>query len=118
MTPLPTASWTEVTVDFCSLPNAEYLLVVMDDYSRFPVVEKVSTTSARAVIPKLDSTFSLFGIPEVVKSDIGPRFNSEDFSRFASYLGFRHRKITPHWPQANGEVECLYEDVEKDNCHT
>ena len=41
----------------------------------------------------------------MVKSDNGPPFNSDDFQNFARHLGFTHRKVTPLWPQANGEVE-------------
>ena len=57
-TKLPLAPWTEVSVDFCGpLPTGEYLLVVIDDYSRFPEVEIVNSTSAKTVIPKLDRIF-------------------------------------------------------------
>ena len=82
---LPSEPWNEVSVDFLSgLPNNDYLLVVMDDYSRFPEVEIVGSTSAKTVIPKLDSIFARHGIPVVVKSDTGPPFNSDDFRNFAS----------------------------------
>ena len=29
----------------------------------------------------------------------------KDLSKFASVLGFKHRKVTPLWPRASGEVE-------------
>ena len=32
---------------------------------------------------------------------------------FAGHLGFRHRKITPLWPQANGEVERFMDNMMK-----
>ncbi len=47
----------------------------------------------------------MFGIPSVLKTDNGPPFNSSMFTQFADYLGFRHRKITPFWPQANATAE-------------
>ena len=75
MSPLPAAPWKEISVDFADLPNQEYLLLITDDYSRYPVVDKV---------------FSEFGVPDVVKSDNGPRFNSKDFASFADDLGFKH----------------------------
>ena len=58
MSPLPTAPWTEISVDFEELPNGQYLLVLMDDYSRFPIVEIVPSTSASVVIPRLDEVLS------------------------------------------------------------
>ena len=49
----------------------------------------------------------------VVKSDNGPPFNGEEFAKFASVLGFRHRKVTPLWPSANGEVERFVKTLKK-----
>jgi hypothetical protein len=46
-----------------------------------------------------------YGTPEVLGSDNGPPFNSHEFTRFAKKLGFRHRKITPLAPWANGTAE-------------
>jgi transposase InsO family protein len=104
--PLPSAPWSEVSLDFHGpLPTGEYLLVLMDDYSRFPVVEIISSVSSNTVLPCLDKIFALLGVPEVLKTDNGPPFNGTQFAQFAAYLGFRHRRITPLWPQANGEVE-------------
>ncbi|XP_014665040.1 PREDICTED: uncharacterized protein K02A2.6-like [Priapulus caudatus] len=106
MSPLPAEPWAEVSVDFNGpLPSSEMLLVVTDDYSRFPEVEIVLSTAAKTVIPKLDGIFSRQGIPEVVKSDNGPPFQGQDFASFAADLGFKHWKVTPLWPQANGGVE-------------
>ena len=106
MSQLPAEPWSHVSVDFNGpLPSNEMLLVVTDDYSRFPEVEIVSSTAARTVLPKLDNIFSRQGIPEVVRSDNGPPFQGVEFKNFANDLGFEHRKVTPLWPQANGEVE-------------
>lgn len=82
------------TVPFRGLPT-----------SRFPEVEILTSTSARATIPKLDAIFSRQGIPDIVKSDNGPPFNGAEFKSYAEQLGFHHRKITPLWPKANGEAE-------------
>ena len=49
----------------------------------------------------------------VVKSDNGPPFNGDEFAKFASVLGFRHRKVTPLWPRANGEVERFVKTLKK-----
>ena len=104
MTPLPNGPWEQVSIDFCEVAG-HYFLVVIDDYSRFPEIEVVHSTSAKAVIPKLDRIFAAYGVPQVVKSDNGPPFNGGEFAQFAKYLGFKHRKVSPLWPEANGEVE-------------
>ena len=54
---LPSASWKNVSLDFLGpIPTGEYLLAVMDDYSRFPEVEIVTSTATTAVIPKLNTS--------------------------------------------------------------
>ena len=114
MTPLPTAPWKELAMDFLGpLPSGDYLMVVIDEYSRFPEVEIVTSTSARSTIPKLDAIFARQGIPEVLKSDNGPLFNGVELKNFAEHLGFQHRKITPLWPRANGEAERFMMTLEK-----
>ena len=94
-----------MSVDFAGpLPSGDLLPVVTDDYSRFPEVEIIKSTSAKTVILNLD-IFSRQGIPQAVWTDNGPPFQGEDFRNFGNDLGFTHRCITPLWPQANGEVE-------------
>ncbi|GFO01889.1 transposon ty3-g Gag-Pol polyprotein, partial [Plakobranchus ocellatus] len=96
MSPLPKRPWDELSVDFAGpFPTGEHLLIVIDDYSRFPEVEIVNSTSARSVTPKLNQIFARFGTPSVLKSDNGSPFNGEEFASFAKKMGFHHRKITP-----------------------
>ena len=104
--PLPDAPWKELSCDFTGpLPSGEHLMLVIDNYSRFPVVKVIKTTSSRTVIPELREIFSLFGRPNTLKTDNGAPFNGNEFSQFADDYGFNHIKITPRWPQANGEAE-------------
>lgn len=112
MTELPKRPWDRVSADFAEV-SGQYVLVVMDDYSRYPVVEIVHSTSAKAVIPKLDKIFSMFDIPKVLKTDNGPPFNGHEFENFAKHLGFKHRKVTPEWPEGNGEVERFMRTLKK-----
>ena len=88
-------------------------MVVMDDYSRYSVVEIISSTSAKAVIPVLDKIFSLFGVVDIARTDNGAPFNSSEFRQFSEYMGFKHRKITPIWPQAKGECERFMRSIGK-----
>ena len=59
-TPIPAVPWKTLSADFLGpLPTGELLLVVMDDFSRFPEVEIVSSTASTTVIPKLDSILAI-----------------------------------------------------------
>ena len=77
------------------------------------MVEIVKSTAATRTIPKLDKVFSEFGVPDVIRSDNGPPFNSKEFAAFADDLGFKHQKVTPKWARANGEVERFVRTVKK-----
>ena len=77
-TTMPDGPWQTVHVDFYGpLPTGQYLLVIVDRYSRFPEVEIVHSTRASTVILKLDKIFAVHGIPTLLKSDNGPPFNGE-----------------------------------------
>ena len=113
MSQLPSTVWQEVSVDFKELSTGGYLLVITDDYSRYPVADVVHSTSAAVVIPHMDKIFAEYGVPIIVKSDNGPPFNGSDFKQFADTLGFRHRKITPLWPRSNRKVERFMRTLKK-----
>ena len=77
MTELPEKKWHEVSVDHVGLfPDGKHVLVMIDDYSRFPIVEVVKSTSTQETINNLTCIFSIFRIPSVVKTDNGPAFKS------------------------------------------
>ncbi|CAC5369008.1 unnamed protein product [Mytilus coruscus] len=114
MSDLPDAPWTYISMDFCGpFPSGHFLMVIMDEYSRYPVVETLTTISAKAVIPLLDKVFSTFGIPNIVKTDNGSPWQGKEFRDFATYMGFTHRKITPLWPQSNAECERFMRSIGK-----
>ena len=104
MTTLPPRPWYTVNIDFCGpFPGGAYLLVVVDAYSRFREVEVVSSTSAQSTILKLKRIFATHGIPEVLKSDNVPPFQSHVFHQFLKDHGIK--PSSPLWPQGNGGTE-------------
>ena len=114
MTPLPDGLLKSLSADFYGpLPTGEYLIVIIDDYSHFPIVEIVYSTSARVVIPVSDKTFSIFGIPDELKTDNGPPFQGSKFANFAKHMGFKNHKVTPLWSLANGQCERFMRNLGK-----
>ena len=70
------------------IPNTgQYLLVLIDIYSKFPEIEIVNSTEAKACIPKMDKIFATHGIPAKLKSDNGPPFNGKEFENYMTALG-------------------------------
>ncbi|XP_052780716.1 uncharacterized protein K02A2.6-like [Mya arenaria] len=114
MSEMPSGPWMNLSADFCGpLQTGDYLLVIVDEYSRYPIVEIVKSVSANTVIPVLDKIIAMFGVPTVIKTDNGSPFNSNAFSDYAKYCGFIHRKITPRWPRANAQAESFNKPLMK-----
>ena len=114
MRTLPERPWTEIEADFCGpFPNGQYAMVVTDQYSRYPEVEFVTTTSFEATRKKLKKIFSIHGVPETLQTDNGPPFNSHAFAEFAKESGFQHKRITPVHPKAQGQVEGFNKMINK-----
>ena len=106
MSELPDGPWMNISMDFCGpIPSGEYLLVIVDEYSRFPVVEIVNNLSAEKIIPVVDKVFSTFSYPVQVKTDNGTPFQSERWSDFCEFNNIHHRSITPLWPKGNAQAE-------------
>ena len=94
-------------------PSGDYLLVVTDDFSRYPKVEILRSTLVKEVIPHLESIFAWQGIPDIVRTDSGLPFNNESFRMFVTKLDFTHRRITPEWPRANADAVRLMKTLGK-----
>ena len=93
-------SISELSCDFLGplSGTGQYLCVIIDDYSRFPVIKVINLTSTSAVIPVFDKLFSFVGtISMVIRTDNGPPFNGQDWVNFAEHMGFKHRRVTPLW---------------------
>ncbi|MFY8166669.1 MAG: RNase H-like domain-containing protein, partial [Sediminibacterium sp.] len=113
MSEMPDGPWTNISIDYYGPFDGVYIIVIHCDYSRFVLVEIVSSTAAKIIIERLESMFSIFGIPVQIRTDNGSPFQSEEFAKFAEYMGFKHRKITPYWPRANGEAESFMKNLSK-----
>ena len=113
-TPLPKAAWLYLGMDFVGpFPTGENLLVLIDYYSRFPGVEIMKKITADALEPCLRRIFAWYGIPQRIVTDNAQTFCSTSFANLMAEYGIQHRKITPLYPRANGEVERLNTNINK-----
>ena len=84
MSNLPRGPWINLSIDFCGpLPSGQNLMVITDEYSRFPIVEVVRSTAAEQVIQVVDKVFCTYGYPDVVKTDKRTAFQQPSLERFS-----------------------------------
>ena len=82
---LPLYPWQKVGADLFELKGTKYLLVI-DYFSRYVEIVKLTSTYSGVVIGHLKTIFSRFGIPEVVVSDNGPQFVSHEMKDLLSRI--------------------------------
>ena len=105
-TRLPERPWQTLAADLLGpLPSGHYLLVLVDYFSRFVEVSIMKSVTSELVIRELEKFFVVHGNPEMLKTDNGPQFISNEFSKFLQENDIFHLTSTLLWPQANGEVE-------------
>ena len=80
-----------------------------------PGIQKLSSCQPQplSVVKALKSMFARFGIPEIVVSDNGPQYSSQEFADFAKAYNFCHTTSSPHYPQSNGQAERTVKTVKK-----
>ncbi|XP_061760196.1 uncharacterized protein K02A2.6-like [Nerophis ophidion] len=100
----PLRPWAKVGTDIFTFNNKEYLVTV-DYFSNFWEVDYLPDTRSTTVIHKLKAHFARHGVPDVVFSDNGPQYSSQEFKRFSQAWEFEHVTSSPTYPQSNGKAE-------------
>ena len=103
--PLPSHPWERVGSDLFELHGTTYLLVV-DYFSRYIEIQKLSSTNSKSVILALKAIYSRHRVPvTLASSDNSPQYASQEMQEFAESYGFKHTTSSPHFPQSNGMAE-------------
>ena len=103
---VPEEVWSHVQADFKGPIGGKYYFHVMiDELSRWPEVEMVSSTSFEKLHPALERSWGLLGIPDQITHDNGPPYNSHRWRKYAREKGFKLNPCTPEHPKSNGLVE-------------
>ena len=114
---VPAKAWHTLGSYIFFWNQTDYLLVV-DYYSKFPVVKKFANTQSSTVIAHLKSVFEEHGIPNKFVTGNGPQYSSAAFQEFSHTYGFTHVTSSPLYPQSNGLCERTVKTVKNvlQNC--
>ncbi|PFX23302.1 Uncharacterized protein K02A2.6 [Stylophora pistillata] len=78
-TVLPLGKWQDLSLDLLvPMPTGEYLLVVIDNYSRYYEVEILMSVNASQIIARLETIFAVHSLPVTIRNDSGPQFRSSN----------------------------------------
>lgn len=103
---LPTKPWIDVAIDFMGpLPSGEYLLVIVDYFSRYKEVEVMAKIGSRETVNRLNKIFTRLGYPRTITLDNAKQFIGKEFEEYCKIHGIHLNHSAPYWPQENGLVE-------------
>ena len=88
-------------------------IVVVDLFSRFPVVRQLHGESTKLVLDALKDVFSDFGIPETITSDNGPCYKSQKFSSFCARFEINHITGGSYNHQTNSIAEHMIQTIKQ-----
>ena len=101
----PKRPWSRIHIDYAGPIDGLMFLVVVDAYSKWMEVHTTKQANSKNTITILRSIFATHGLPELIVSDNGTPFTSQEFHSFTQVHGIRHNTSAPYHPATNGLAE-------------
>eukprot|EP00731_Ephydatia_muelleri_P035695 Em0149g1a len=101
----PSKPWQRMHDDFAGPFFGKMWLIVVDARTKWPEVFQLNEATSGTTITAFMTTFSRFGLPEIIVTDNGSQFTSDQFKTFCDENGIRHVRVAPYHLSSNGEAE-------------
>ena len=88
-------------------------LSIVDNYLKWLDIHVTSLASLAITIDKVQTTFTGLNLPEIIVSDNGTCFSSQEFQTFVKQNGIQHVRTAAYHPSSNGLAE-HYVQIVKD----
>ncbi|GBO16605.1 Transposon Tf2-8 polyprotein [Araneus ventricosus] len=88
-----------------STDNKNFILTIIDHYSRYLEAYPLQNITSRTIINCLNKYFANFGLPKFLITDNATNFISNEMVEFFDRLNIQHRKSSIYYPMANGLLE-------------
>ena len=109
----PTKPWSRLHLDFAGPLQNKMFLILIDAHSKWVEAFPTNSSTSAVVIDRLRTVFTQFGLPEMVVTDNGTCFVSDEFEQFLQLNGVKHTTSAPYHPSSNGLAERAVQIVKK-----
>ncbi|CAI6354211.1 unnamed protein product [Macrosiphum euphorbiae] len=113
----PNEPGERIHADFLEL-NKKMFIVIIDEFSKWPEVIPMTSTTALNTINVMREFFSRYGICQTFVTDNGPQWTSKEFQIFIKNNCIKHILTPPYHPQSNGAAENMVDYRNTIHCTT
>ncbi len=93
------------TLDKTSSMGNNYVLLIVDIFTRFTILRAIPTKDALTVARAIYQVCCDLGFPRIFQSDNGTEFKNRFLEEFVKLVNIDHRFTTPYHPRGNGVAE-------------
>ena len=101
----PKEPWSRLHLDFLGPLMGHYFLIVVDAHTKWLEVFPMSSPRSENVIIALRNLIARFGLPQLIVSDNGTSFTSDEFRKFLELNNIQLTTSPPYHPSSNGAAE-------------
>ena len=105
---IPRNPWQRLHNEYARPYRGTMWLLIIDAFINWPEVNTMSSATPQATVQQLRNIYATHGLPQMIVSDNGPQFVSEEF---CSSRGIQHNTIVPYHLHSNGEAKRLVETL-------